>query len=701
MPRAFLVKKQRNCGVSRNGTQNAANGNENSTDGNNGSGQPHEATRTTSPANVDAAEAKDSRILTENSQPRSTESYDHRQNDSGEDSEGSRTPSPDGPLDYAAARSPVTNSPNSRSSYSTELDDNCRSASPSDDSEISVGAHHDVSTRTPSPQNLSCAARLQTSDIARYESELQDLTLSRRRSSPSSSSPPTPSSTGSSCAATYCINKQGSFSQASAVMAAAVAAACPLRYPPYGYARVWSSAQRPFHGPSFGGRGIGVALHQYSPAAIALASGNRSQIINQPLYPQLFLQHSSQSMADFKRDRVFFPTSPRPATPANVRHFGYPSPVQRSGSSSVGPLNLSLRGMSCSSSNSSTSPKIWSPAKAIDEKRTSSSEISPSSLSDGEIDRFAMTRQSFSSTSTPSPEVRDKGDQPLASSRSEDHGQVFALPGMVASDNELDLHSMHGGGNIFSCTQCRKEFNTPHGLEVHTRRSHTGQRPYSCWDCNKTFGHEVSLTQHKATHTPTRTFQCKQCGKCFKRSSTLSTHLLIHSDTRPYPCQYCGKRFHQKSDMKKHTYIHTGEKPHKCTVCGKAFSQSSNLITHMRKHTGYKPFACGMCEKAFQRKVDLRRHRESQHPESPGLEPAQSAEGDGNRHRSNKGHRDEHVIRSVSGGSSSSVKNATVAYLTPACPSSDFYSSIYANAITCLRRSPDGSPRPLQVQLAS
>ncbi|XP_054720901.1 zinc finger protein Gfi-1b-like [Uloborus diversus] len=167
--------------------------------------------------------------------------------------------------------------------------------------------------------------------------------------------------------------------------------------------------------------------------------------------------------------------------------------------------------------------------------------------------------------------------------------------------------------DVYSCVKCDKMFSTPHGLEVHSRRSHSGRRPFACELCSKTFGHEVSLSQHRAVHTAERSFQCKQCGKTFKRSSTLSTHLLIHSDTRPYPCQYCGKRFHQKSDMKKHTYIHTGEKPHKCTVCGKAFSQSSNLITHSRKHTGFKPFACDICGRAFQRKVDLRRHKETQH----------------------------------------------------------------------------------------
>uniref|UniRef100_A0A8C1WJ34 Growth factor independent 1A transcription repressor b n=1 Tax=Cyprinus carpio TaxID=7962 RepID=A0A8C1WJ34_CYPCA len=165
----------------------------------------------------------------------------------------------------------------------------------------------------------------------------------------------------------------------------------------------------------------------------------------------------------------------------------------------------------------------------------------------------------------------------------------------------------------FKCIKCSKVFSTPHGLEVHVRRSHSGTRPFACDICGKTFGHAVSLEQHRAVHSQERSFDCKICGKSFKRSSTLSTHLLIHSDTRPYPCQYCGKRFHQKSDMKKHTFIHTGEKPHKCQVCGKAFSQSSNLITHSRKHTGFKPFGCDLCSKGFQRKVDLRRHKETQH----------------------------------------------------------------------------------------
>lgn len=186
--------------------------------------------------------------------------------------------------------------------------------------------------------------------------------------------------------------------------------------------------------------------------------------------------------------------------------------------------------------------------------------------------------------------------------------------GSSAQPQPLDCSTHYSPtSNTFHCITCEKVFSTPHGLEVHVRRSHSGTRPFGCNICRKTFGHAVSLEQHMNVHSQEKSFECKMCGKSFKRSSTLSTHLLIHSDTRPYPCQYCGKRFHQKSDMKKHTYIHTGEKPHKCQVCGKAFSQSSNLITHSRKHTGFKPFGCDICSKGFQRKVDLRRHHESQH----------------------------------------------------------------------------------------
>lgn len=69
------------------------------------------------------------------------------------------------------------------------------------------------------------------------------------------------------------------------------------------------------------------------------------------------------------------------------------------------------------------------------------------------------------------------------------HHHLFMRPGMPAL------------GDVYSCVKCEKMFSTPHGLEVHSRRSHNGKRPFACELCNKTFGHEVSLSQHRYVST--------------------------------------------------------------------------------------------------------------------------------------------------------------------------------------------------------
>ncbi|CAB1324073.1 unnamed protein product, partial [Coregonus sp. 'balchen'] len=72
-------------------------------------------------------------------------------------------------------------------------------------------------------------------------------------------------------------------------------------------------------------------------------------------------------------------------------------------------------------------------------------------------------------------------------------------PGIKAESDLLCSRLILNGA--YKCIKCSKVFSTPHGLEVHVRRSHSGTRPYACDICGKTFGHAVSLEQHKAVHS--------------------------------------------------------------------------------------------------------------------------------------------------------------------------------------------------------
>lgn len=100
-------------------------------------------------------------------------------------------------------------------------------------------------------------------------------------------------------------------------------------------------------------------------------------------------------------------------------------------------------------------------------------------------------------------------------------GLIGNSNGLYSPDELTELDAVVAAGQtgnlLFTCSKCDKIFSTPHGLEVHVRRTHSGKRPFACILCNKTFGHEISLTQHQSVHSSDKSFRCKQCGKTFKR----------------------------------------------------------------------------------------------------------------------------------------------------------------------------------------
>ena len=111
---------------------------------------------------------------------------------------------------------------------------------------------------------------------------------------------------------------------------------------------------------------------------------------------------------------------------------------------------------------------------------------SPASPSSPPTSQQMSPPSSVGSSSLEMDLLRFRGSMPLSPSFGSDPSSMHQFP-----FRPLPL------GDVYSCMKCEKIFSTPHGLEVHARRSHNGKRPYACEHCNKTFGHEISLTQHR------------------------------------------------------------------------------------------------------------------------------------------------------------------------------------------------------------
>ncbi|XP_075698624.1 gastrula zinc finger protein XlCGF66.1-like isoform X2 [Rhinoderma darwinii] len=165
-----------------------------------------------------------------------------------------------------------------------------------------------------------------------------------------------------------------------------------------------------------------------------------------------------------------------------------------------------------------------------------------------------------------------------------------------------------GGGKIFTCAECGKNFKTKCSLCRHNR-IHKNERPFLCSECGKCFIQKSHLVQHQKNHRGEKPFLCTECGKCFTQKSSLCGHQRIHTGEKPFSCSVCRKCFNQKSDLVRHQRIHTGEKPYSCSECGKCFTLKSHLVDHQKNHTGDKPFSCPDCGKCFIQKAYLVKHQ--------------------------------------------------------------------------------------------
>ncbi|XP_044043758.1 zinc finger protein 91-like isoform X1 [Siniperca chuatsi] len=236
-------------------------------------------------------------------------------------------------------------------------------------------------------------------------------------------------------------------------------------------------------------------------------------------------------------------------------------------------------------------------------------------------------------------------------------------------------------GELFSCTECSKDFQSVYARDRHLREKHGKHPLHKCCDCGQTFKVNRSLIVHRRIYHPPpaaavepeeerrapKTYFCSTCGKQFPTSASLKRHLIIHSGKKPYKCTSCGRGFTQIGNLKTHQKVHKGKftnitalekrfsqpeeaqssveicfchlcwiqfsekqlleehlkqvheskKPFSCTQCGKRFMYIQKLKEHEAGHEGLKPYQCLQCDKGFQTSKGLENHMRDHTGEKP------------------------------------------------------------------------------------
>ena len=88
------------------------------------------------------------------------------------------------------------------------------------------------------------------------------------------------------------------------------------------------------------------------------------------------------------------------------------------------------------------------------------------------------------------------------------------------------------------CITIATKLSQERNFDIHSPRTHIGEKPYKCSHCNKAFAGKRNLHIHRRTLTEENPYNCSQCEKAFSKKGNLEIHTNKHTVENPFSMIY-------------------------------------------------------------------------------------------------------------------------------------------------------------------
>ena len=182
-----------------------------------------------------------------------------------------------------------------------------------------------------------------------------------------------------------------------------------------------------------------------------------------------------------------------------------------------------------------------------------------------------------------------------------------------SSNLKRHIERVHDGLN-YPCDYCEKVYAFQYSLKKHIDVEHMNKEReiYSCTECKKEFLSKDSHSQHIQTHQGV-SHACEKCDYKTGLKACLNAHIRSKHEAKPLvDCETCDYKGNRKSLAVHIESKHRSDR-YKCDICNYVSTRLQYLKRHIeRKHSNFV-FSCDLCDYKCNSRGVLQGHKINKH----------------------------------------------------------------------------------------